>query len=147
MRHSGVYLRNLRIFMLPAMRATTAYKQQIEEKAFERRINYDKFSEIRHEVRSGILAKMRYHQKVAAEVYGKIVYLTEPEVRALQVLAKRKAEDSDEDFKEFTDNVIIYSHCHKRRSKYKMIFRKDGNFENEFEPGFFDVNKRLYELL
>jgi len=129
------------------MRATTAYKQQLEEKAFERRINYDKFSEIRHEVRSGILAKMRYHQKVAAEVYGRFVYITESEVRALQVLAKRKAEESDEAFKEFTDNVIIYSHNSKRRSKHMMIFRKDGKFENDFEPGFFDVNKRLYELL
>ena len=125
------------------MKVTTAYKQEIEENAFKRRIDYDKFSEIRHEVRTGILAKMRYHQKVAAEVYGKIVYLTEPEVRALQVLAKRKAEESDEAFKEFTDNVIIYSHCHKRRSKHKMVFRKDGKFENEFEPGFFDVNSTL----
>lgn len=130
------------------MKVTTAYKQEIEENAFKRRIDYDKFSEIRHEVRTGILAKMRYHQKVAAEVYGKIVYLTEPEVRALQVLAKRKAEESDEAFKEFTDNVIIYSHCHKRISKHKMVFRKDGKFENDFEPGFYDVNSKLaIELL
>ena len=121
------------------MIASTAYKQELENNAFERRVDYNKFSDIRHEVRTGILAKMRYHQKVAAEVYGKIVYLTEPEVRALQVLAKRKAEESDEAFKEFTDNVIIYSHCHKRRSKHKMIFRKDGKFENDFEPGFYDV--------
>lgn len=125
------------------MKVTTAYKQQIEENAFKRSVDYDKFSGIRHEVRTGILAKMRYHQKVAAEVYGKIVYLTEPEVRALQVLAKRKAEESDEAFKEFTDNVIIYSHCHKRRSKHKMVFRKDGKFENDFEPGFYDVNSNL----
>ena len=130
------------------MKVTTAYKQEIEDNAFKRIVDYDKFSEIRHEVRTGILAKMRYHQKVAAEVYGKIVYLTEPEVRALQVLAKRKAEKSDEAFKEFTDNVIIYSHCHKRRSKHKMVFRKDGKFDNDFEPGFFDVNSNLtFEIL
>ena len=111
-------------------------------------INYDKLSEIRHEVRTGILAKMRYHQKVAAEIYGKIVYLTEAEVRALQVLAKRKAEESDKAFQEFTENVIIYSHCHKRRSKHRMIFRKDGKFENEFEPGFYDVNSNLtFEIM
>ena len=130
------------------MKVTTAYKQEIEENVFKRSVDYDKFSEIRHEVRTGILAKMRYHQKVAAEVYGKIVYLTEPEVRALQVLAKRKAEESDEAFKEFTDNVIIYSHMHKRRSKHKMVFRKDGKFENDFEQGFFDVNSNLaFEIL
>lgn len=130
------------------MIATTAYKQQIEEKAFERRINYDKFSEIRHEVRSGILAKMRYHQKVAAEVYGRLVYITESEVRALQVLAKRKAEESDEAFREFTENVIVYSHQSKRRAKHRMVFRKDGKFENDFEPGFFDVNSNLvFEIL
>lgn len=125
------------------MKVTTAYKQEIEKNAFKRSVDYDKFSEIRHEVRTGILAKMRYHQKVAAEVYGKIVYLTEPEVRALQILAKRKAEKSDDAFKEFTDNVIIYSHCHKRSSKHKMVFRKDGKFENDFEPGFFDVSGKL----
>lgn len=111
------------------------------------RIIYHKFAEVRHEVRTGILAKMRYHQKVAAEVYGKICYLTEAEVRALQVLAKRKAEESDEAFKEFTENVIVYSHCRKRISKHKMIFRKDGKFENDFEPGFYDVNGKLaFEL-
>lgn len=106
-------------------------------------IDYDGFSATRRAVRVGILAKMRYHQKVAAEVYGKICYLSEPEVRALQVLAKRKAEESDEAFREFTDNVIIYSHMHKRRSKHRMIFRKDGKFENDFEDGFFDVNYKL----
>ena len=105
--------------------------------------NYDKFSEIRHEVRTGILAKMRYHSKVAAEVYGRVCYLTEAEVRALQVLAKRKAEESDEAFKEFTENVIIYSHCRKRKSKYRMVFQKDGSFENDFEDGFFDINSKL----
>lgn len=110
--------------------------------------NYDKFSEIRHEVRTGILAKMRYHSKVAAEVYGSVCYLTEAEVRALQVLAKRKAEESDEAFKEFTENVIIYSHCRKRRSKHRMVFRRDGIFENDFEDGFFDVNAKLaFEIL
>ncbi len=129
------------------MKASTAYKQELEKKAFERRIDYDKFSEIRHEVRTGILAKMRYHQKVAAEVYGKIVYLTEAEVRALQVLAKCKAKESDEAFEEFTENVIIYSHCHKRSSKHKMIFRKDGTFVNDFEPGFFDINSSLAFLV
>ena len=123
-----------------------ATERYIEDKKalVPKKRDYAKFAEIRHEVRTGILAKMRYHQKVAAEVYGRPCYLTEPEVRALQVLAKRKAEESDEAFREFTENVIIYSHRYKRRSKHTMIFRKDGLFENKFEPGFFDVNDMLF---
>lgn len=81
--------------------------------------------------------------KVAVEVYGKLFYMTEAEVRALQVMAKRKAEQSDEAFKEFTDNIIVYSAGTKRRSKHTMVFRKDGCFANDFEPGFMDVNEKL----
>lgn len=125
------------------MKVTTAYKQEIEENAFKRSVDYDKFSKIRHEVRTGILAKMRYHQKVAAEVYGKIVYLTEPEVRALQILAKRRAEESKEAFLEFCENIIVYSGSRKRSSKHTMLFAEDGSFINDFEDGFFDVNYKL----
>lgn len=129
------------------MKATERYLE--EKKAFvPKKMDYAKFAEIRHEVRKGILAKMRYHQKVAAEVYGRPCYLTEAEVRALQILAKRKAEESDGAFREFAENVIVYSHRYKRRSKHKMIFRKDGTFENDFEEGFYDVNAKLaFEIL
>ncbi len=85
--------------------------------------------------------------KIAVEVYGKLFYMTETEVRALQVIAKRKADQSDEAFKEFTDNVIVYSAGTKRRSKHTMVFRKDGCFDNDFEPGFMDVNENLVWLL
>lgn len=84
---------------------------------------------------------------VAAEIYGKPRYLNEYEVRALQVIAKRKAEISDEAFKEFTDNVIIYSGRYKRKSTHIMHFRKDGIFSDEFDSGFYDTSAKLaFEL-
>ena len=125
------------------MKATTAYKQEIEENAFKRSVAYDKFNEVRKEVRVDILYKLHCHTKVAAEVYGKLVYLTEPEVRALQVLAKRKAKESAKAFLEFTSNVVVYSGASKRSSKHIMMFSVDGSFVNDFEPGFFDVNYKL----
>lgn len=91
-------------------------------------------------------------EKVAVEMYGKLDYLTEREIRALQVIAKRKAEESDEAFKEFTDNVIVYKgrckgHLRDKSSRI-MHFRKDGKFSDEFDPGFYDVCCNLaFELL
>ena len=111
-----------------------------------RRYDRQRYNEVRHDVRVGILHKMNYAYKVAADIYGKTVYITEAEVRALQVLAKRKAEESDEAFAEFTENVIVYAGPRKRSSR-KMIFQKDGSFENDFECGFFDVNTQLAAML
>lgn len=55
-------------------------------------------------------------------------------------MAMRKAEQSEEAFKEFTDNVIVYSSRHKSKAKYTMTFKKTGGFEEKFEPGFIDTN-------
>lgn len=86
--------------------------------------------------------------KVAVEIYGKIMYMAEYEIRALQVLARRKAEESDESFDEFCKNVIVYSGRCKRTSKHTMTFRKDGCFSDDFDEGFYDVNALLcFELL
>lgn len=80
-----------------------------------------------------------YVKTIAAEIYGKILYLTEGEVRALQIMAEEKAEESDEAFNEFCENVIVYSNVKKKISKHKMKFQKDGSFENDFENGFFSA--------
>lgn len=80
-----------------------------------------------------------YVKTIAAEIYGKVLYLTEGEVRALQIMAKEKAEESDEAFDEFCENVIVYSNVKKKISKHKMKFQKDGSFENDFENGFFSA--------
>lgn len=101
----------------------------------ERRKDYREVMSEAHK----IMRKHGYTKTVAAEIYGKILYLTEAEARALQIVAMQKAKESDESFKEFCDNVIIYSGCKKRSSKHKMIFQKNGLFENEFEKGFFSA--------
>lgn len=89
--------------------------------------------------------------KVAVEVNGKLDYYTEAEIRALQVVARRKALESDEAFKEFTDSVTVYKgrckgHLRDKSSRI-MHFRKDGKFEEEFDPGFYMVTSDLSILL
>lgn len=106
-------------------------------------MNKDGYNKVRREVRVDILHALRYHHKVAAEIYGRLVYITEAEVRALQILAKRRAEESEEAFLEFCENVVVYSGASKRSSKHIMMFSVDGSFVNDFEPGFFDVNTKL----
>lgn len=83
------------------------------------------------------------YRSVACSIYGKITYLSEAEVRALQLVARLKAQESYEAFKEFTENVIVYSNHRKVYSDHRMVFRKDGTFENQFEDGFLRVNKEL----
>lgn len=98
---------------------------------------------VRNEMNS-ILREVGYKtNKVAVEIYGKLFYLDEAHIRALQVVAMQKAEESDEAFKEFTDNVVVYSGATKRRSKYTMTFKKTGGFIEKFEPGFVDVCTEL----
>ncbi len=86
--------------------------------------------------------------KVAVEINGKLMYMAEYEIRALQVFAKKQAEISEEAFKNFCNSVIVYSGRYKRTSKHTMHFREDGCFSDEFEDGFYNVNTNLlYELL
>lgn len=106
--------------------------------------DFFKFSEVNLEI-DRVLKEFNYKSPVvAAKIYGIHIKLSEIEVRALQVLAKRAANESTESFVDFCDNIIIYSHpdihddgCHQ------MVFRPDGKFENEFAPGFYDVNANL----
>lgn len=87
-------------------------------------------------------------EKVAVEINGQLDYYTEREIRALQVIAARKAKESEAEFKEFCDTVTVYSGRYKRKSLHTMHFRKDGKFSDEFEDGFYDVNSNLaFELL
>ena len=86
-----------------------------------------------------IMREFGYCKTVAAEIRGKLLYLTEGEVRALQIMAKQKADESEEAFKEFCEEVVIYSGCKKRSSKHRMIFQKNGYFENEFDKSFYNA--------
>ena len=98
---------------------------------------------VRNEMNS-ILREVGYKtNKVAVEIYGKLTYLDEAHIRALQVMANIKSEESDEAFKEFTDNVVVYSGSTKRRSKHTMTFKKTGGFVEKFEPGFINICPEL----
>lgn len=103
---------------------------------------------------------------VAAEIYGEKLLLDETQVRALQVLCKRASDESDESWQEFVDNVVVYSTCCDNYGYgdmngvtidefefnghvHKMIFNKDGRFNNSFdndngeENGFYTRNSEL----
>jgi hypothetical protein len=79
--------------------------------------------------------------KVAAIINGKLMYLSEPQVRYLQVKCSQC--ETEEEYETFKKNHIIYSGRTKRKSKHIMIFRRDGKFFNEFENGFFSLNADL----
>lgn len=111
------------------------------EKNFEKKMQV--MDEIQHE-----LDKRNSHYYVAALIYGCYIHLDERMVRALQVIAKRKGEESDESFNEFCDNVIVYSNTSDDTSDHVMHFRKDGIFVEDFEDGFYDVCCKLaFEIL
>ena len=84
-------------------------------------------------------------EKVAVEINGQLDYYTE--IRALQLIAKRKAAESEAAFKEFCNTVTVYKGRYKGHKRDKsdriMHFRKDGKFEEPFDSGFSDVNKKL----
>lgn len=86
-------------------------------------------------------------EKVAVEINGKLDYYTEREIRALQVIARRKAMESDEAFEEFCNTVTVYrGRCkgQPRKAGYDVMhFTKDGKFEEPFFPGFYDTNDNL----
>lgn len=97
------------------------------------------------EILGAIDAKLqdyKYHKTIPAFIYGVKCDLTEPEVRALQTIV---ATMDDKEFYAFNGNVTIWS---GPDFDHVMILRKDGLFENEFEPGFMDVNAELaFEIL
>lgn len=63
----------------------------------------------------------------------------EEDVRAFQILVHNSTE---EEYQKLKETVTIYSGP-KITGSHKMIIRKDGKFENEFEPGFFDGNANM----
>ena len=65
-----------------------------------------------------ICSKFNYCNKIAAEINGKLLYLTEGEIRALQIVAKRKADESDDVF----ENLIIYYGQKSQKALMMVIF-------------------------
>lgn len=103
--------------------------------------NRQKHNEIIREMKQELISR-HYQPLIAAEIYGKQVYLKEVEVRALQVLAAKKAQESEDAWNEFCANVVVYSGRWKGRS-YRMHWNKSGYFVENFPEGYFDVCGRL----
>lgn len=90
------------------------------------------------------LAAVHYINKVAVDVYGKIEYLTKDEVKALQIVAAKLANNDKEAFEDFKKNVIVYSGRDITHSTHQMHFNNRGYFEEDFEKGFYSSD---YDVL
>lgn len=96
------------------------------------------FSRIREVLRN-------YHQFDKVEIIdpdGHTLEVNEYWIRAFQVIVNKA---SDEEFEWLRDNFTIFSGPNRHE---KMILRRDGKFENEFEPGFYDASANMaFEIL
>lgn len=106
--------------------------------------------EKRNSVRKAMLKELvnvNYINKVAVDIYGSIHYLTEAQVRALQVIAAKIALQGSKAFKEFTNNVIVYSGRDITHSTHVMHWQNSGKFVETFDKGFMTANDELIEKL
>lgn len=104
----------------------------------------------RNQVNVAVLSELinaQYVNKVAVDVYGKIYYLDEAHVRALQVVAAKLAATNKEAFEDFKKNVIVYSGRDITHSNHVMYWQDDGKFIRTFQKGFYTANDYLVEEL
>lgn len=97
-------------------------------------------SEIRHMLNQWVRDHMngaKWTTKVCAEINGKIMYLTEYEVRYLQVLCGEYC-TTDKKFQEWCESIVIYNGRFKHNSK-PMEWCQDGTFSTKFMSGFYDT--------
>ena len=90
------------------------------------------------------LAAVHYINKVAVDVYGKIEYLTKDQVRALQIVAAKLANNDKEAFEDFKNNVIVYSGRDITHSTHQIHFNNKGYFEEDFQKGFYSSDYDLF---
>lgn len=104
-------------------------------------------AELKHLIRQTLKEFGYKTNKVAVEINGELDYYTELEIRALQLIAARKAKVSQEKFEEFCNSIVIYKTRHKGRKKDKsdniMRLKFDGYFEERFPDGFYDTANRI----
>ena len=90
------------------------------------------------EMRKQLMATMKEfgykYNKIAVELCGKIVYLTETEVRALQVMVKRDPS--------IRENIKIYNGRTKRGSEIIDIC-ENGYLDKPLSNDFFAINTKL----
>lgn len=106
--------------------------------------------EKRNSVRKAMLKELvnvNYINKVAVDIYGKIYYLTEAQVRALQIVAAKLANTDKEAFENFKKNVVVYSGRDITHSEHVVHWRDNGFFEDNFQEGFYSIGYDLFGLL
>ena len=104
----------------------------------------------RNQVNAAVLSELinvQYVNKVAVDVYGKIYYLDEAHVRALQVVAAKLAATNKEAFEDFKKNVIVYSGRDITHSNHVMYWQDNGKFVQTFQRGFYTADDNLTEEL
>ena len=111
----------------------------MKEKIFLEEVNdNDYYSHLSHE------------EQLAVDVYGKIEYLTKDQVRALQIVAAKLANNDKEAFEDFKNNVIVYSGRDITHSTHVMHWQPNGKFIETFDKGFMTTNDdlavKLYDL-
>ena len=95
------------------------------------------------------LAKVACFCRVKANIYGKIYYLTEAQVRALQVVAAKLANTDREAYNDFKENVVVYSGHSIIHSHHAMQWGNNGFFVEKFQKGFYttvdDIVNNFYD--
>lgn len=104
--------------------------------------NWPKHCEIKSQINKKLIS-LNYTPTVAVDLYGHHANFTELQVRALQLIAIQKANEGEDAWQEFCANVVVYSRRWKKCA-FRMHWRKDGRFVENFPEGFFDVSGRLH---
>ena len=87
-----------------------------------------------------LLKKHQYTPTLPVIIYGEKYEFTEVQMRALQCLAKRRADESEEAFEDFNCNVYIS--LSNELGEYELTnhaFTKDGHINGFFNQGFYDI--------
>lgn len=103
--------------------------------------------EKRNSVRKAMLKELinvNYINKVAVDIYGSIHYLTKDQVRALQIVAAKLANNDKEAFEDFKNNVIVYSGRDITHSTHQMHWTNKDYFEEDFQKGFYSSDYDLF---
>ena len=102
--------------------------------------NAEKRSEIQSLI-SDVLKEAGYVTSTACvEIAGRREFNTSDEVRALQLIALRKANESEEAYRDFCNNIVIYKD-HTRTDTLTIL--PDGRLSEPFTEGFKSVDHYL----
>lgn len=126
--------------------------QQIKTKHILKRVKTTIDESKRAAIKKAVLkelAKVGYINKVAVDVYGKIYYLAEAQVRALQVVAAKLANTDKKAYEDFKENVVVYSGRDITHSHHAMYWGNNGFFVHSFQKGFYtavdDIVENFYD--